>query len=97
MAVPERKAHTVTVAVAAAAFYPLPTDADGLTALRVIGANGVWLCHLNGNAAVAEGADCEFIPSGGVVYVTWGKNRSINMIAVTADSKVNMVNAQDRM
>ena len=97
MAVPERKAHTVTVATAAADDYPVPTDIDTLVALKNISENTIWLCHLTGGTASAEGADCEPILAGEVVYVHGGKDRLLNMIADTGDSKLVMINAQDRM
>lgn len=95
MAYPERKAHTVTVTSGAAVGFRCPTDADSLVAAKNIGANAIWVCHLNGATASAEGPDCEPILAGETVYLIW-RVEDYSFRAVTGDTKLTLTNAMGR-
>lgn len=88
-------ADTLTIAFAAAANYTMPTQPDTLVAIKNIGANNVWISHVQSVVAGIEADECEIIAPNSTVYVM--QRPIISMIAATADTKVNVVNAQGRM
>ena len=96
MAYPERKSHTISVTTSAVDYY-CPTDSDGLVALKNIGANAIWVNHLQGSAAALEGANCEPILAGETVYVYWrGPGVPYSLIAATGTTKLVMTAALSR-